>query len=219
MSRVAATRRWPERQTRMNTGIRALVSICALAWLEGCSATRGTPFDPSLVGRQFYLCCNMGFNPHYEASDSNYGQYMVGAHQYGAGPVLAAGTKVTVLAVGSSGIAIQPVDSQTTYSLSFSYGKKQLSPSQYFHNILRDTDPMLAVHADSPLESAAITQGQLLPGMTKDEALVARGYPPAHRTPDLNANEWIYFETPGFVDRVVFVDGKIQSVTRGPAPE
>jgi hypothetical protein len=30
---------------------------------------------------------------------------------------------------------------------------------------------------------------------------------------------WIYFETPGFVDRVVFVDGKTESITRGPAPE
>jgi len=67
--------------------------------------------------------------------------------------------------------------------------------------------------------AAGIKDGRLVEGMTKDQALIARGYPPRHRTPSLELNEWLYYETPGFVDRVVFVDGKLQSVTRGPAPE
>ena len=65
----------------------------------------------------------------------------------------------------------------------------------------------------------AMREGKLGQGMTKEQTLIARGYPPAHRTPSLEATEWIYYDTPGFVDRVVFADGKIQSVTRGPAPE
>jgi len=43
--------------------------------------------------------------------------------------------------------------------------------------------------------------------------------PPAHQTPNLKDNEWVYYDTPGFVERVVFADDKIQSINRGPAPE
>jgi hypothetical protein len=35
----------------------------------------------------------------------------------------------------------------------------------------------------------------------------------------LDANEWIYYQTPGVVDRVVFVDDRIRSISRGPAPQ
>jgi hypothetical protein len=185
----------------------------------GCSATRGTPFDATLVGRQFYLCCNIGFNARFEASDSNYGQYIVASHTYRAGPVLEAGTKVTVVRVGESGVAFRPENSETVYTLAFGYGRKQMSPTEYFRNILRETNPMDSLKKVPAAISAAIKEGQLIPGMTKPETLIARGYPPAHRTPNLESNEWIYYETPGFVDRVVFVDGTIESVTRAPAPE
>jgi hypothetical protein len=63
-----------------------------------------------------------------------------------------------------------------------------------------------------------IHDGRLVEGMSKEQALIARGYPPAHRTPNLEADEWLYYETPGFVDQVRFANGRIQSVSRGAAP-
>ncbi len=192
--------------------------LMALGLISGCSGTTGTPFDPSLLGQKYYLCCNMGFNPSLSAADSNYGQYLVGAHSYAAGPMLPAGTRVTVVKVGHSGIQFQPEGSEATYTLTFSYGQYEISAYQYFHGILRDTNPMESVKATGPI-AEGIEQGRLVNGMTKEEALIARGYPPAHQTPNLKANEWVYYDTPGFVDRVVFVDDKIQSITRGPAPE
>jgi hypothetical protein len=163
-----------------------------------------------------YLCCTTGFSRNFEAADSNYAQYMVGSHRYAAGSVLPAGTKVTVVDVGYRGVSFRPEGSETTYAITFSYGKNHLSTPQYFSNILRETNPMTAVSNDPSLV-AAIDQGRLMQGMTREQALLARGYPPAHRTPDLSSNEWIYYESPGFIDRVVFVDGKIQSITRADA--
>jgi len=189
--------------------------IVALGLLCGCSATRGKPFQPSLIGQEFYLCCTTSFNPKFEAADSNYGQYRQGQHVFGQGPMLVAGTRIKVVGVGSHGIAFQPVGGTQTYTLMFDYGKKQMSVSQYFRNILRETNPMDTVANAPPDILAGIKQGQLAVGMTKDEALLARGYPPLHRTKNLDSNEWIYYETPGFIDRVSFVNGKIQSVTRG----
>jgi hypothetical protein len=185
--------------------------------VAGCSAMLGEPFDPSLEGRQYYLCCNMSFNPDFAASDANYGKYVY-QRAYSAGPTLAAGTRVTVVKVGGSGVQFKPENSDSVYLLGFHYGKKQLSAKQYFANILRDSNPMDSQKDASRRMGIAISMGRLTKGMTREQALLTRGYPPAHRTPDLNADEWIYYDTPGFVDRVVFKDGVIESITRDDAP-
>ncbi len=186
--------------------------------LCGCSGMRGQPFDPTLTGGEFYLCCTLRFNPELRAADSNYGIYLYNRDYATPGPMLTAGTRVEVVKVGSSAVAFRPAGSQATYTLSFSYGSKHQTPKQYFQNIMLTTNPMDTTKDVPRRITDAIRDGQLVEGMTKEQALMARGYPPAHRTPSLEANEWIYYETPGFVHRVVFSDGKIQSVTRGPAP-
>ena len=195
-----------------------LMALLTVGLVSGCSGMRGQPFNPTLVGQDFYLCCNLRFNPERRAADSNYGSYIYSSSYAAGGPVLAAGTRVRVVKVGSSAIEFQSDDGQT-YQLAFGYGRKQQTPAQYFQNILRTTNPMDAMK-DVPRRIAdAMREGRLVEGMTKEQTLIARGYPPAHQTPSLESNEWIYYDTPGFVDRVVFSDGKIHSVTRGPAPE
>jgi len=192
-----------------------LALLAALGSLGGCSVTRGAPFDPALVGQQKYLCCNMGFDVHYAASDANYGQYGVRTHY---AKVLAAGTKVTVTKVGASGIAFRAEGDPVEYTLLFAYGRNQLSANQYFADVLRDTNPTESEPPASGVIAIGLSEGQLVPGMTRAQALLTRGYPPAHQTTSLDANVWVYYETPHFVDRVVFVDGRIESITRGPAP-
>jgi hypothetical protein len=201
--------------TKLRNGSAAVLFAMALA--AGCSATSGTPFDPTLVGQSFFLCCTMRFNPAFEAADSNYARYVYDGG-YVSGPVLRAGTRVKVVAVGSRGLAFQAEGSPTTYALTFAYGKNQMSPSQYFKNILRTTDPMSSLGEVPIAIETGINEGRLAAGMTKDQALLARGYPPAHQTPRLEGAEWIYYDTPGFVDRVVFSGDRIQTITRGPAP-
>src|SRR5436309_1534173 len=122
-----------------------VTALVAIGLSSGCSATKGKPFDPGLANREFYLCCNMGFNPERAAADSNYGRYIFNKN-YQAGPMLPAGTRVKVVEVGASGIAFQPDAETVAYTLAFSYGRKQQSPSQYFRNILRETNPMDSVN-------------------------------------------------------------------------
>lgn len=46
-------------------------------------------------------------------------------------------------------------------------------------------------------------------GMTKDQVLITRGYPPRHKTPSTKANTWVYWSS-RFVQRsVVFEKGKL----------
>lgn len=41
----------------------------------------------------------------------------------------------------------------------------------------------------------AIKSGELKVGMRKSEVLLARGYPPAHVTPSLDSDKWIYWQS------------------------
>lgn len=43
-------------------------------------------------------------------------------------------------------------------------------------------------------EIEAIKQGRLVVGMSKEAVLICRGYPPEHKTPSVEANQWLYWE-------------------------
>ncbi len=59
-----------------------------------------------------------------------------------------------------------------------------------------------------------IKNGELKKGMSKKAALLARGYPPAHRTPSTKNDEWIYWDSRWTNFRVHFSDDKISSIQR-----
>ncbi len=55
----------------------------------------------------------------------------------------------------------------------------------------------------------AIKSGTMLRGMTKDQVLMARGFPPAHKTPVLSSDRWQYWSSRFVVQTIVFADGKL----------
>jgi hypothetical protein len=170
------------------------------------------PFAP-IEGREFYLCCNMRFNANLDASDANYAYPEQGT-------VLAAGTKLKITSVGPRWIAFQPEGQSATYSLDFRFGTKALGAKEYFlQDILREADPTTALLTWTPRIVEAVRTGRVVSGMTKEQTLMARGYPPFHRTAGIDADVWVYYHTRGFVDRVRFIDGKAAAVFRRPAPE
>ena len=60
----------------------------------------------------------------------------------------------------------------------------------------------------TPEERTRILLGEVTKGMSKATILLTRGYPPAHRTPDLNADKWQYWHG-RFNSRIyLFEDGK-----------
>lgn len=59
---------------------------------------------------------------------------------------------------------------------------------------------------------AAIKNGILQLGMTREQVVMARGYPPAHKTPSLDLNIWKYWSSRFFTQTIVFHDGVL---TRG----
>ena len=64
------------------------------------------------------------------------------------------------------------------------------------------------VHVD------ASSDGVRSPGMSKDQVLMTLGYPPADRTPSLEASTWTYDASPSQTFTVSFDGGKVTQVTR-----
>jgi hypothetical protein len=150
-----------------------------------------------------YLCCTLRFNGSREASDAGY--------DYRDKTVFPAGTAVHDLRVTVEKAEFVPEGDAKVYNLEYRYGRKVMSPSEYYGRIFVEADPLREIDANAAVRQA-IHDGRLLPGMSKREALMARGYPPAHHTPSIDADDWLYYSHSKLCERVRFVDGRIASI-------
>ena len=53
----------------------------------------------------------------------------------------------------------------------------------------------------------AIKSGNLKMGMTKEQVVMARGYPPGHKTPSLDDDTWVFWSSRFVMQTIVFTDG------------
>jgi len=60
-----------------------------------------------------------------------------------------------------------------------------------------------------PALQTAIKNGELRKGMTKEQAILARGYPPAHKTPSIDGDRWVYWSSKFVQLTVVFSNGRL----------
>lgn len=166
------------------------------------------PLPLELVGRTRYLCCNMTFLDG-ETTDANYRYTGTRSAQ------LPTGTRVVVTEVRRDRIAFRAEPDGEVYRVYLEYGRFNTDPETYFTEILREHDPRAAAPGKSTADLAAAA---LAPGMTREQAILVRGYPPLHRTPDRQAAEWLYYESAGRGTYVTFADGVITTVREAAAP-
>lgn len=55
----------------------------------------------------------------------------------------------------------------------------------------------------------AIRAGQLRLGMTKEQAILARGYPPSHKTPSIEGDRWVFWSSRFVQQTIVFQNGSL----------
>ncbi|MHB1307265.1 MAG: hypothetical protein ACYC23_09315 [Limisphaerales bacterium] len=61
-------------------------------------------------------------------------------------------------------------------------------------------------------ERSAISSGSIETGMTKAAVLVALGYPPKHKTPSLESNQWRYWQNRFNTFVLHFKEGKVAEI-------
>jgi len=89
-------------------------------------------------------------------------------------------------------------------------GYTELDISELYDRYFGDS-PVDLSEFDSETRDA-IESGRIEIGMSRDAVLLARGYPPAHRTPSLDENRWTYWRNRFARQAVHFSGGEVSDL-------
>jgi hypothetical protein len=151
-----------------------------------------------------YACCNL----HYEKDWINDGNYA-------SLPSIPAGTPISVLSFGRHKANADVHGMKMR--LGHDYGREQESLEQWLHKIVVDTDPTAKIASFPKDVQAAIHQGRVMVGMTREQAIISIGYPLTSENTSLDAPMWRHWVSSFEEYQLVWgPDGRIKEIT---APE
>ncbi|MBX3025146.1 hypothetical protein KF840_09570 [bacterium] len=180
-------------------------TIAALALvLAGCAAKVAPGVLQQWQARQLYTCCNIHYENPADVVDAN---YQVGA-------LLPFGSPATVTGMTARSVSFRAADVNVT--LTQAYGTEQETSQQFFAKVLVEIDPHARFATFSPSVQAAIRDGRVERGMTREQVLMSLGYPPTHRTPSTSADTWVYWRNRWVTFEVKFgADGQVSAIIGG----
>jgi hypothetical protein len=182
-----------------NAGImRDVLSSVGLGPKESPKDASGIPSYPRLG----FACCDLHYNNKLWINDYNYSEL----------PIIPAGTPVEVVSYGRYRANIRVDGKQMT--LGQDYGRDQESLDQYIKKFIVNDDPRPRITSYSVAIQEAIRQGKVMVGMTREQCIVAVGYPVTSENVTLDAPVWRLWRSSGGEYRLYFgPDGHLQSVT------
>ncbi|MDF9826668.1 hypothetical protein M2103_001668 [Ereboglobus sp. PH5-5] len=125
---------------------------------------------------------------------------------YTRGDLVPANTKVTLLELSGRRMTIRISTTGATVKIDNAEKFTRKNMKIIARNMLSPTEVSISKEfADS------IRNGELRIGMTKEEAIMARGWPPAHKTGSLTRDTWTYWSSRFVTQAVVFKDGKLDA--------
>jgi hypothetical protein len=157
----------------MKTWIHAAIAPMAAALVTAASA-QGLP--------QGYTCCNLHHDKDF-ISDANW------THA----PMIAAGAKIKVLSYGNN-LANVEIDGQPM-RIGHEYGRKQEPLEAFISKLVVKSSPRGKIDRYPEPVRAAIKAGRVIPGMTREQVIIAVGYPPTHKTESLDAKVWNHWQS------------------------
>jgi hypothetical protein len=101
--------------------------------------------------------------------------------------------------------------------LGHDYGREQESLQQFVNKIVVTEDPKARLATFPAATQDAIRDGKVMVGMTKEQVIMALGYPMASETPSLDADLWRYWVS-SFGEYQVLWDGRgrVQEIAGDP---
>lgn len=189
-----------------------LVSVVAAAGaLAGCVVANGRHWscdDSSGTGRPVYVrsgytCCNLHYSGDW-ISDSNLGQLLF----------VPAGTPISVKSIWAYRAYVD-VTGQSM-RLGLDYGRSVETTEQWVNKLVVLEDPKKRIATFAPAVQAAIEAGRLMIGMTKEQVIMAVGYPQTDETPRLDAQYWRYWWSPYASYTVHWTNNKVRKIEGPP---
>ena len=152
-----------------------------------------------------FLCCNMRTDGKW-ISDINYAE--------NGKRVIPAGTPVKATGFGRSRVFIETPDGRQAIGNDYS---RDLDMSAFAQRYIVADDPKRKIAGYSPKIRSAIQSQRVTPGMTREQVLMAVGYPVSSETPHLDAKVWRFWLGSFSEFQVVFgADDRVRDITTDP---
>lgn len=159
------------------------------------------PPPGSGLPRQGFACCNLHFDKDW-INDGNYAKF----------PMIPAGTPIEVQSYGKDR-AFVSINGKPM-KLGHDYGRDQETLDQWVNKIVVDQDPGPRISRYPRPVQDAIQAGKLMVGMTREQAIVAIGYPLTSENGPLESSTWkMWRSTHGEYDLNFGPDGRLSSIT------
>ena len=187
--------------------IKVMLVLCVAA-LGGVQAQAGW-FDakPEAPLREGFTCCNL----HYEGdwiSDSNFGSL----------PFVPAGTPINLKSYGGNRLYVE-LDGKAM-RIGLDYGRAQETLEQFAAKLIVTDDPKAKIASYPANVREAIKHGQVAVGMSKEQTIIAAGYPQRDETESLDSPVWNYWASSFEPYRVVWgKSGHIKEIATDPATQ
>jgi len=167
---------------------RLTVAACVVVALGACKGNETKPEDGTPTAevkkdsavRSGYACCNLHYSGDW-ISDSNLAQL----------PFIPVGTPIKVLKIDGYRANIE-IEGKP-YRLGHDYGRAEETTEQWVSKMVVLDDPKVKMAKFSPAVRNAITKGQLMKGMTKEQVIMAVGHPQTNENPRLDGPYWRYW--------------------------
>jgi hypothetical protein len=151
--------------------------------------------------RMGFACCDL----HYNKSGIN-------DYNYSELPMIPAGTPVEVIRYGRHSADLK-VDGKAV-TLDQDYGRDQESLDVFVKKLIINDDPRPRIASYPVTVQEAIRQGKVMVGMTREQCIVAIGYPIITENLTLDAPSWTLYHASGEAYRLYFgPDGHLQKIS------
>ena len=175
-----------------DTGITALQ-------IEG--AVNPNDKEPLIAG---YTCCNLHYSGDW-VSDLN----------YGSDTLIPAGSPIRILEYGRWRLSTELDGKKVRIGLD--YGRSKETLAQFARKLTVDKDLRFRLNTFPPVVLDAIRAGKVMPGMSKEQVVMALGFPARHETPTVDAANWKFWYTSRITYTVHFDDrGRVKDVEADP---
>lgn len=170
-----------------------------LAGVVALAATAATAQDKP----EGYTCCNFHYDRDW-ISDANWGNL----------PMIPAGARIRVLDYGSHRASVE-IDGKPM-RIGHDYGRNEESLEKFISKLVVKSNPRAKIDKASPKAKAAMREARVVPGMTKEQVIVAVGYPPTHRTRSTDESVWNYWASRAGRYEVHFKGNTVERVSGAP---
>jgi len=180
------------------------VLACILAAAPLAALAQGTPYNapPLPDPASGFLCCNMRTDGSW-ISDSNY--FSIDKK------TIPLGTPIKALGYGRQRVYVELPDGKQAIGNDYS---RNLNLTAFAQRYIVAQDPKQKLAGYPPRIRKAIETAHLVPGMTREQVLMAVGYPIGSENPDLNAGVWRYWLSTWAEYQVVFgADNLVKEIT------